>query len=108
MRTSLGPVPTRSSNVSGAEASTGSTRPERGLVDGWIERAMELVEPGSASHVMALVAKSYWHAEYEGAVAREASVLAERLGDPELRSYAWMARAAAAFNRGEYGEAFNW
>src|ERR1700693_1146840 len=35
-------------------------------------------------------------------MALEASTLAEQLGDPELRSYAWDARGSAEFRRGEF------
>jgi hypothetical protein len=42
------------------------------------------------------------------ASAREASLLADELGNPELRSYAWMARSSAAFDRGDFEEAFTW
>jgi class 3 adenylate cyclase/tetratricopeptide (TPR) repeat protein len=83
-------------------------RPDRELVDGWIERGLELTEQGSAAHVRTLVARAYWSARDEVEPAREASALADRLGDPELRSYAWMARAAAAFNRGDFEQAFTW
>jgi class 3 adenylate cyclase len=83
-------------------------RPEQGLVDGWIERALELTDRGSEAYVRALIARGYWHSDDGGAAAREASTLAERLGDPELRSYAWMARAEAAFDRAEFEEACTW
>ena len=83
-------------------------RPEAELVDGWIKRALELVEPGSEAHVRTLVAQAYWHPESDEAVAREASALAERLGNVELRSYAWLARSAAAFSARRYQEAFDW
>jgi class 3 adenylate cyclase len=83
-------------------------RPERELVDGWIEKALDLVEPGSEAHVRTLVAQAYWHPDSEEAVAREASALADRLGNLELRSYAWLARSASAFSAARYQEAFDW
>ena len=82
-------------------------RPEQELVEGWIDRALELAEPGSRSHVRALIARGYWHSG-DGSAAREASALAEQLGDPELRSYALMARSETAFERAEFEEAFTW
>jgi class 3 adenylate cyclase len=83
-------------------------RPDDSLVSGWIGRALELVEPGSEAYVRALIAKAYWRAERDEAAAREASALAERLGSPELRSYAWMARSSAAFDHGDFEEACTW
>jgi class 3 adenylate cyclase/tetratricopeptide (TPR) repeat protein len=83
-------------------------RPESELVEGWIEQALELAEPETATHVRALIARSYWMLEGDPENARQASMLAERLDDPELRSYAWMARAVAAFRLGRYDEALTW
>ena len=82
--------------------------PEPGLVDGWIDSALELSEPGSEAYVRTLVARAYWRGESEEAAAREASAMAERLGDVELRSYALMARCATAYSGGRYKEAFDW
>jgi hypothetical protein len=76
-------------------------RPERELVDGWIERALELAEPESAARARALIARCVWAPLGSAAEAREASALAERLGDPNLRSYAWDARAITLWVSGE-------
>ena len=35
-------------------------RPERELVDGWIDRALELAEPGSTARARALIARCVW------------------------------------------------
>ena len=43
-----------------------------------------------------------------GEAAREAGELAERLGDDELRSWAWEASSKAAYSRGDYDEGFAW
>jgi DNA-binding SARP family transcriptional activator len=72
-------------------------RPDRDLVDGWIARALELAAPGSAARARAHLALSYWNPEGAGDASREAVEIAERLGDPELRSYAYDARAIALF-----------
>jgi DNA-binding SARP family transcriptional activator len=77
-------------------------RPESALVDGWIERALELSEPGSEARARALLARGFWDPEQAAPAAIEASALAEQLGNPELRSYAWDLRGAAAFAAGEY------
>jgi class 3 adenylate cyclase/tetratricopeptide (TPR) repeat protein len=83
-------------------------RPEHDLIAGWIERAMELSEPGSPAHVRALIARAFLDPEEAGDVAREASERADALGDVELRSWAWGARVEEAFARGDYEEAYDW
>src|SRR5439155_26685528 len=82
--------------------------PDQDLVGSWIERALELVDPGSEAYVRTLIAKASWRVVRDEASAREASLLADELGNPELRSYAWMARSSAAFDRGDFEEAFTW
>jgi hypothetical protein len=76
-------------------------RPDRDLIDGWIERALDLAGPDSPARVRALIARCVWAPLGSDEAAREAGVLAERLGDPELRSYAWDARAITLWVRGE-------
>lgn len=75
-------------------------RPDHDLVDNWIARALELANPGSTGRVMALLALSYWNPEGSGDASAEAVELAERLGDPWLRSYAYDARAISLFAHG--------
>ncbi len=84
------------------------TRPERELVDGWIDRALELSEPESASRARALIARCVWSPDGSRDAAREASRIAELLGDAELRSYAWDARGITSWVAGEpdLGRAF--
>jgi len=83
-------------------------RPERELVDGWIDRALELAAPESATRARALVARCVWAPHGSQEEAREASRIAARLGDAELRSYAWDARAITMWVSGErdLGRAF--
>ncbi|MGH3047144.1 MAG: hypothetical protein ACRDNC_09105, partial [Gaiellaceae bacterium] len=81
--------------------------PDRDLVDGWIERALELASPESPARARALVAQAYWHPERMDA-AREASAIAEGLADRELRSYAFDARSITAFAAGQYEQASAW
>lgn len=83
-------------------------QPDRELVERWIERAHELAEPESPARAKALMARSYWDPYGDPEAAREASELAERLGDVELQSYAWDARRLAAFRAGQYDEASAW
>ena len=83
-------------------------RPDPEIVDGWIGRALETTDPETPSRARALIAQACWHPDHGDAAATEASALAERLDDPELRSYAWMARAAAAFHAGDFSDALAW
>jgi class 3 adenylate cyclase len=83
-------------------------RPVDEVVDRWIEQALELTDPDGPPRVRALLALAHWHPERGDDVAREAGVLAERLGDPELRSYAWAARAYAAFRDARPQDVVNW
>jgi class 3 adenylate cyclase/tetratricopeptide (TPR) repeat protein len=82
-------------------------RPDRELVGGWIERALELSDPESAARAKALIARCCWERNTPNE-AREACELAERLGDVELRSYAWGARAEVAFGGGDFEESLTW
>ena len=75
------------------------SHPTRGLSEEWSALAVAGAAAGSPTHVRALVAQALWGGEE---VALEASNLAERLGDPELRSYAWDARGSAAFRKGDF------
>ena len=77
-------------------------RPDRDLVDGWIERALELAEPDSLERAKALLARCNWNPEGAGDAPDEAGRIAERLADPELRSYAFDAQGIAAFVAGDY------
>jgi hypothetical protein len=84
-----------------------ATRPDRNLVAGWIEQALELSEPESDSRAKALIARSFWERNTPDA-AREASELAERSADVELRSYAWGARGTVAFAEADFESALTW
>ena len=83
-------------------------RPESEVVEGWIEEALALSEPESVQRARALAARAFWRPREGRDAAREASTLAERIGDLELRSYAWAARAAVAFDERRFGEAAMW
>jgi class 3 adenylate cyclase len=82
-------------------------RPDRELVGGWIEQALDLSAAESVSRAKALIALSFWERNTPEA-AREAVELAERSGDIELRSYAWGARGAVAFGEGDFESALSW
>jgi hypothetical protein len=83
-------------------------RPDFALVDGWVERALELTDEESPARAKALIAFANVHPERGGEAARQASALADRLDDVELRSWAWAARCAVAFHAGRYDDALTW
>jgi class 3 adenylate cyclase len=82
--------------------------PDRELVDGWIAKALEMSGPDTAARAKGLIAKLYWDKDPSSAEAREVLVLADRLGDPELRVNAWAARALAAAVAERHEEALTW
>jgi tetratricopeptide (TPR) repeat protein len=83
-------------------------RPEHGVVEEWVDRALERAEPGSVPHVKALLARAFWSRVGADRDAREASALAEKMDDLDLRSFAWGARSATAFAEGHFDEALTW
>jgi class 3 adenylate cyclase len=83
-------------------------RPDDSVVENWIERALELAEPGSKARARGLIARSLLEEVGSAPIAAEATELAEQLGDPELRVLAWIAHADAAFSGGDYDGALGW
>lgn len=81
-------------------------RPERERVDGWIARALELSEPGSRARVKAQLAVAHWNPEGAGDHPREAAEVAERIGDAELRSYAYDAWGITLFVQGRLDQGY--
>ena len=76
------------------------------LVEKWSSLALAEAEVGGPTYVRALIARAMWGlGENAGP---EASALADRLGDPELRSFAWDALGISAFNKGDYETAHTW
>lgn len=76
-------------------------RPDRELVDGWIDRSLELADPGSPARARALIARCVWAPSGNREAAREAGVIAEALDDAELRSYALDAQGITAWVDGD-------
>jgi len=83
-------------------------RPDRKLLEGWIEQALELSGPDSPARARALIAQTFFDPEAFAEAAEEASQLADRLDDIELGAWAWSALATAARARGDYHQAFAW
>jgi class 3 adenylate cyclase len=84
------------------------TRPETEFVNSSIEQALALSDAESPARAKALLAQVFWSRRDAREVAREASALAERLGDLQLRSQALAARSIAAFAEMEFDEALTW
>jgi len=80
--------------------------PDRGVVDGWIERALELAEEGSPTHAKALAAVALWRKDE--AAARELHEIAVGLGDVALRSSALAALAEVAWSARDLEQAHAW
>jgi class 3 adenylate cyclase/tetratricopeptide (TPR) repeat protein len=81
--------------------------PRRELIDGWIERALELAERETVARAKALIAKAYRdHTQAHAAI--EAAELAQRLGDADLRSRAWSALVSTKAAAGDYDDALAW
>ena len=82
-------------------------RPDPQTVDSWIEHALALTKEDTPERARALIAQANTHPE-DPEHARAASGLADKLDDPDLRSWAWMARAVAAFHAANFSEALAW
>jgi class 3 adenylate cyclase/DNA-binding SARP family transcriptional activator len=81
---------------------------DKTLVEDWIGRALELAQAGSSAEARALLARSYSGHPDGKEAAERASAIVERLPDPELRAYAFHARADRALLAGDYEEAIGW
>jgi hypothetical protein len=71
-----------------ARAGMWNPLPDAAVVNGWIQRALELARVGSPARARALVARALWEPQQGVRAAREAWELADRLDDSILRSYA--------------------
>ena len=84
------------------------TPPPPDLVEGWIVRALELAPANSSARARALVARCYSEYDKSREDAAEASRIAERIGEPLLRSSGYDVQALVAFVRGSYEESLEW
>jgi class 3 adenylate cyclase/tetratricopeptide (TPR) repeat protein len=82
--------------------------PSADLVEGWIDRALELAQPDSEARAKALIARCYSEYDKSEELVNEASEIAERLGDPVVRSYGHDVRGLGAFAAHDYDEALAW
>jgi class 3 adenylate cyclase len=84
------------------------TAPEADVVESWIRQALELAGSESAARAKALISRCYSDYDKPLELASEASDLAERLGDPVIRSYGYDVRSLRSFAAGDYEEAVGW
>jgi class 3 adenylate cyclase len=82
--------------------------PETSLVEGWIGWALELAQLDSAARAKALIARCYSDYDKSAELASEASGIAERLGDPVVRSYGYDVLGLTAFAARDYDDAAEW
>jgi tetratricopeptide (TPR) repeat protein len=82
--------------------------PARDEVEQWIEKALELAEPGSEARASAVAAWAALEPSGRASAGREAVELAEELGDPVLRADAYEAQAKVAVAHGRLAEAGEW
>ena len=82
--------------------------PDAEIVEGWIRHALELAGPETGARAKALIARCYSDYDKSLELATEASDIAERLGDPVIRSYSFDLRGLRAFAAGDYEEAVGW
>jgi tetratricopeptide (TPR) repeat protein len=109
----LDPDPATSADVYGELAVQTSmrrgmwkVRPDDELIQGWIDRALELAEPGSAAQARGLIAKAW--VTGDNAQLEDARRLAETLDDERLRWLFWYAMAEEAGTSGAFDEAVTW
>jgi tetratricopeptide (TPR) repeat protein len=82
--------------------------PARQEVELWIDKALELAEPGSEARASAVAAWVALDPTGRASAGREAVELAEQLGDPVLRADAYEAQAKISVAHGRLGEAGEW
>jgi class 3 adenylate cyclase len=82
--------------------------PDSQLVNGWIERALELAAVESPAKAKASIARCYADYDKSPELVQEAARLADQLHDPVVRSYGYDVQGLRAFAIGEYDEALEW
>jgi hypothetical protein len=82
--------------------------PQADLVEDWIGRTLELAPPDTAARAKALIARCYNAHDKSPELASEASGIAERLGDPVIRSYGFDVLCLTAVAAGDWDDAADW
>jgi class 3 adenylate cyclase len=75
------------------------TEPEAELIEGWIDRALELAEQGSRSQALALYARSGWGKDTNA--AEKLAAVAKQRREPDLESLALEQLAEHGWDAGE-------
>jgi tetratricopeptide (TPR) repeat protein len=83
-----------------------TSAPDQDVIEGWLDRALELAAPGTRARARVLIARGMRHDDDEA--TKPGIEIAEQLGDVELRSYGLDTRAATAWVNGEYEQAVAW
>ena len=89
----------------GRHVGNGTTIRPRAALD---RAALELAAPDTSARAKALIARCYADYDKSAEDAAEASAIADRLGDPVLRSRGYDVRHLVAFVHGDYREALEW
>jgi tetratricopeptide (TPR) repeat protein len=76
--------------------------PDEDMVQGWIDRALELTVPGTAARAKALSALCFWNLEDSSWAVDELDELTRSLGDPWLRILALHAAWLNSFVKGDF------
>jgi class 3 adenylate cyclase/tetratricopeptide (TPR) repeat protein len=79
--------------------------PDRALVQGWIDSALELAEPETRARARAVISLCYWQQDRPRWAVEEAEELSERLADPALEIDASLVRCFTEFAGGRYADA---
>jgi class 3 adenylate cyclase len=82
--------------------------PQADLVEDWIGRTLELAPPDTVARAKALIARCYAAYDKSPELASEASGIAERLGDPAIRSYGYDVLCLTAVAAGKWDDAAHW
>jgi class 3 adenylate cyclase len=80
--------------------------PDPARIEEWIVRALELVPDESATRAKVLIARALWGGT--ASEAAEASAIAERTGDANLRFSALTVRSGVAFREHDYEQSLLW
>ena len=79
--------------------------PDADVLNGWIDRALELAEPGTKARAQALIALCYWREDRPVWAVNEAVEVTRHLGNPGLQIDALNAEWLSEFASGRYREA---
>ena len=82
--------------------------PPADVAEGWLAAALELAEPGTEAHALALATRALATPETGAEAAEEALAVAEALGTSSLLLMAYEAKALVASAAGQFEEACGW